>query len=174
MKQLIFFVLGLTLISCSTKTTTEFPKSGGIWHLSDGIFNSDGTSKKAVIGEDSDLKIAMDFFYAYEQLEPEKMVSLSEDVIKFHPGDLAGVFDVDASNTDFIDERQSTFESIERTVVNVTPLAVEGSKNYTVVEINFTEVITHKDGSSTSAHYFERIHVENKKVNRVVQWMRPM
>jgi hypothetical protein len=116
----------------------------------------------------------MDFFYAYEQLEPEKMVSLSEDVIKFHPGDLAGVFDVDASNTDFINERQSTFKSIERTVVNVTPLAVEGSKNYTVVEINFTEIITHKDGSSTSAHYFERIHVENKKVNRVVQWMRPM
>ena len=46
MKQLILFVLGFTLISCGTKTTNESPKSGGIWHLSDGIFNSDGTSKK--------------------------------------------------------------------------------------------------------------------------------
>ena len=77
------------------------------------------------------------------------MVELSEDVVKFHPGDLAGVVDVDTSNTDFVVERQSTFESIKRTLHNVTPIAVEGSENYTVVSINFTEEITYKDGSLT-------------------------
>ena len=48
------------------------------------------------------------------------MIELSEDIVKFHPGDMAGVFDVDASNTDFLIERQSTFESIKRTTHNVT------------------------------------------------------
>jgi nucleosome binding factor SPN SPT16 subunit len=106
-------------------------------------------------------------------MELEKMVELSEDIVKFHPGDIAGVFDVDASNTDFLTERQSNFESIKRTTHNVTPIAVEDSENYTVVSINFTEEITYKDGSTSSTHYFERIHVVNDKVNRVVQWMRP-
>ena len=95
-------------------------------------------------------------------MELDKMVELSEDIVKFHPGNLAGVVDVELQ--------------IKRTLHNVTPMypiAVEGSENYTVVSINFTEEITYKDGSTSSDHYFERIHVVNGKVNRVVQWMRP-
>ena len=99
--------------------------------------------------------------------------TMSADVVKFHPGEMAGIIDVDATNTAFIDKIQSTFKSIDRTVRNVTPLAVEGSENYTIVGINYTQVITHKDGSTSSGHYFERIHVENEKVVRIVQWMRP-
>ena len=93
------------------------------------------------------------------------MIELSEDMSN-STGDMAGVFDVDASNTDFLIERQSTFESIKRTTHN-NSIAVEGSENYTVVSINFTEEITYKDGSNSSAHYFERIHVVNGKVNRL-------
>ena len=47
------------------------------------------------------------------------------------------------------------------------------TENYTIVSINFTEEITYKDGSTSKDHYFERIHVSNGKVNRVVQLMRP-
>jgi ketosteroid isomerase-like protein len=116
----------------------------------------------------------MELFDAYTNLDSQRMVELSEDIVKFHPAEIAGIIDVDASNTFFIDQIQSTFESIDRTVHNVTPIAVEGSDNYTVVGINYTQVITHKDGSISSGHYFERIHVENEKVVRIVQWMRPL
>ena len=147
-------------------------KSGGIWNLNDGVFNADGTSKKAVIGSEKDHEIAIELFDAYTNLNSQRMVELSADVVKFHPGEMAGI--VDASNTEFIDQIQSTFKSIGRTVYNITPIAVEGSENYTVVGINYSQVITHKDGSTSSGHYFERIHVENEKVVRIVQWMRPM
>ena len=116
----------------------------------------------------------MELFHAYTNLDSQRMVELSADIVKFHPAEMAGIIDVDASNTDFIDQIQSTFESIDRTINNITPIAVEGSDNYTVVGINYTQVITHKDGSISSGSYFERIHVENEKVVRIVQWMRPM
>lgn len=76
----------------------------------------------------------MEFFNAYADLNPQRMVELSEDIVKFHSGDVAGVFNVDSSNTDFLVQRQSNFESMDRTIINITPLAVEGSENYTVVE----------------------------------------
>ena len=142
--------------------------------MNDGVFNDDGKSKKAIIGSEKDVEIAMELFDAYTNLDSQRMVELSEDIVKFHPAEIAGIIDVDASNTSFIDQIQSTFESIDRTVHNVTPIAVEGSDNYTVVGINYTQVITHKDGSISSGHYFERIHVENEKVVRIVQWMRPL
>ena len=138
------------------------------------MFNDDGKSKKAIIGSEKDVEIAMELFDAYTNLDSQRMVELSEDIVKFRPAEIAGIIDVDASNTSFIDQIQSTFESIDRTVHNVTPIAVEGSDNYTVVGINYTQVITHKDGSISSGHYFERIHVENEKVLRIVQWMRPL
>jgi len=172
MKKLILLFMVASFISCDTKTI-EVQKSGGVWHMGGDHQFQEGTSPKAVIGSESDLEIAMAFYSAYGDMDLDKMVELSEDIVKFHPGDLAGVVDVDTSNTDFVVERQSTFESIKRTLHNVTPIAVEGSENYTVVSINFTEEITYKDGSSSSDHYFERIHVVNGKVNRVVQWMRP-
>ena len=130
-----------SFISCDTKTI-EVQKSGGVWHMGGDDQFQEGTSPKAVIGSESDLEIAMAFYSAYGDMELDKMVELSEDVVKFHPGDLAGVVDVDTSNTDFVVERQSTFESIKRTLHNVTPISTVGSENYTIVSINFTEEIT--------------------------------
>lgn len=172
MKKISLLFIVLLFTGCETKTI-EVQKSGGIWFMGGDNQFQEGSSPKAVIGSESDLEIAMAFYNAYADMELDKMVELSEDVVKFHPGDIAGVVDVDTSNTDFIVERQSTFESIKRTLHNITPIAVEGSENYTVVSINFTEEINYKDGSTSSDHYFERIHVVNGKVNRVVQWMRP-
>uniref|UniRef100_UPI0040472FCE hypothetical protein n=1 Tax=Algoriphagus sp. TaxID=1872435 RepID=UPI0040472FCE len=79
------------------------------WNLNDGVFNADGTSKKAIIGSEKDLKIAMELFDAYTNLNSQRMVDLSADVVKFHPGEMAGIIDVDATNTAFIDQIQSTF-----------------------------------------------------------------
>ncbi|MBL6649749.1 MAG: hypothetical protein ISP56_05745 [Flavobacteriaceae bacterium] len=168
MKKILLLLVLTISLGCETKTV-EVQKAGGTWNM----WDESESPKKAVIGSESDLEIALAFYSAYGDMNLDKMVELSEDIVKFHPGDMAGVFDVDASNTDFLVERQSTFESINRTLHNVTPIALEGSENYTVVSINFTEEITYKDGSNSSAHYFERIHVVNGKVNRVVQWMRP-
>ena len=174
MKKIFSLILfSAILIGCGSQSM-NVQNSGGVWYLNDGVFNADGTSKKAIIGSEKDLEIAMELFDAYTNLNSQRMVDLSADVVKFHPGEMAGIIDVDATNTAFIDQIQSTFKSINRTVYNVTPIAVEGSENYTVVEINYSQVITHKDGSTSSGHYFERIHVENEKVVRIVQWMRPM
>lgn len=166
----VLIMLSIILMGCENQNVQN---SGGIWHLKDGIFNADGTSKKAIIGSEKDVEIAMELFDAYTNLDSKRMVELSADIVKFHPAEMAGIIDVDASNTAFIDQIQSTFESIDRTVNNITPIAVEGSDNYTVVGINYTQVIRHKDGSISSGSYFERIHVENEKVVRIVQWMRP-
>ena len=143
-KLLLLFVLA-TFISCETKII-EVNKSGGVWNS----WDENGVSKTATIGSESDLEIAMAFYGAYAEMELDKMVDLSEDIVKFHPGNTAGIVDVDTSNTDFVSERQSNFESIKRTLHNVTPIATEGSENYTVVSINFTEEITYKDGSSSN------------------------
>ena len=172
MKKILLLIVLTISLGCETKTV-EIQKSGGVWYLGGDDQFPEGRSPKAVIGSDDDVEIALAFYNAYGDMELEKMVELSEDIVKFHPGDIAGVFDVDASNTDFLTERQSNFESIKRTTHNVTPIAVEDSENYTVVSINFTEEITYKEGSTSSTHYFERIHVVNNKFNRVVQWMRP-
>lgn len=174
MRQILSLLFLMAIFTGCKDQNVNVQKSGGIWHLNDGVFNADGTSKKAVIGSEKDLEIAMELFDAYTNLNSQRMVELSADVVKFHPGEIAGIVDVDASNTEFIDQIQSTFKSIDRTVYNITPIAVEGSENYTVVGINYSQVVTHKDGSTSSGHYFERIHVENEKVVRIVQWMRPM
>ena len=172
-KKILSLILFITILSGCGNQHVNVQNSGGFWHEIDDVFDGIGTIKKAIIGSEKDLGIAMEFFDAYTNLNSQRMVKLSADVVKFHPGDMAGIVDVDATNTAFIDQIQSTFKSIDRTVHNVTPLAVEGSENYTIVGINYTQVITHKDGGTSSGHYFERIHVENEKVVRIVQWMRP-
>ena len=111
MKKISLLFIVLLFTGCETKTI-EIQKSGGVWVMGGDNQFQEGSSPKAVIGSDSDLEIAMAFYNAYADMELDKMVELSEDVVKFHPGDIAGVVDVDTSNTDFIVERQSTFESI--------------------------------------------------------------
>lgn len=56
MRQLLPLItaFSLILLSCGQQTN-EVAKSGGIWYLDDGVFNSNGSIKKAVIGSDSDV-----------------------------------------------------------------------------------------------------------------------
>ena len=55
-------------------------------------------------GDQKDYDLVKKFLDAYENMDPQGMVDLSADTVKFHPADIAGVFDVDMTNTDFIVE----------------------------------------------------------------------
>ena len=113
MKQILSLLFLLAIFTGCQDQNVNVQNSGGVWYLKDGIFNADGTSKKAIIGSEKDVEIAMKLFHAYTNLDSQRMVELSADIVKFHPAEMAGIIDVDASNTDFIDQIQSTFESID-------------------------------------------------------------
>ncbi len=77
------------------------------------------------------------------------------------------------TNTDFIVERQSNWDSISRNYAFILPLKLEDT-NYTVVETSFRENRYIKDGSIESSNIYERLYFNNEdKIARVVQWMRP-
>jgi hypothetical protein len=98
---------------------------------------------------------------------------MSADIVKFHPGDVSGVFDVDMTNTDFINERQKDWDSIERTYVFIMPINMEDT-SVRFVETSFNETTFSKDGTSESKGVFERLYINEKnKIERVVQWHRP-
>ena len=52
-------------------------------------------------GDKKDSDIVKKFMDAYENMDPELMVEMTEDTVKFHPADIAGTFDVDMTNTKF-------------------------------------------------------------------------
>ena len=172
MKKLILLFMVASFISCDTKTI-EVQKSGGVWHMGGDDQFQEGTSPKAVIGSESDLEIAMAFYSAYGEMELDKMVELSEDIVKFHPGDVAGVFDVDMTNTDFIVDRQKDMDSVSRHYIFIMPLKMEGT-NVRFVETSFNETTYLKDGSSKSVGVYEKLYINtDNKISRVVQWHRP-
>jgi len=103
-------------------------------------------------------------------MDIELIKNNTTDTITFHPGVLAGTMDVDIN---FVVEGLSSYDSIKRNLTNITPIAIEGIENYTIVSINFIEERFLKDGSTEKEHVFERLDVVNGKVNRVVQWVRP-
>jgi hypothetical protein len=106
-------------------------------------------------------------------MDPQGMVDLSAETVKFHPADIGGVFDVDMTNTDFIVERQSNWDSISRNYIFIMPLKLEDSENR-VVTTAFTETRYIKDGSSESINFYERLYInEQDKIMRVVQYSRP-
>ena len=106
MKKIITLLILATLISCETKTV-EVDKVAGQW-LMEG--NRLGLGYSA--GEQSDADFAMKFMDAYVNKDPQSMIEMSADTVKFHPADVGGVFDVDTSNTDFIVERQKNLSLI--------------------------------------------------------------
>ena len=110
---------------------------------------------------------------AYENMDPNLMVEMTADTVKFHPADIAGTFDVDMTNTNFIVERQSGWDSISRNYAYIMPLKIENSKDRVVTTV-FSEIRYKKDGSTDSNNFYERIYLnENDKVTRVVQFSRP-
>jgi hypothetical protein len=109
----------------------------------------------------------------YENMDPQTVVDLSADIVKFHPGDVAGVFDVDMTNTDFIAERQKDMDSISRNYIFIMPLKMEGT-NVRFVETSFSETTYLKDGTSKSVGVYEKLYINtDNKISRVVQWHRP-
>ena len=99
--------ISLILISCETKVEAE--KFAGKWLMEGDRF---GLGYSA--GDQKDADFVMKFMNAYSDKNAELMVEMSADTVKFHPADLSGVFDIDMTNTDFIVERQSNWDSISR------------------------------------------------------------
>ncbi len=167
MKKILLLFTISTLLSCETKTV-EIEKTAGEW-LMDGNWNG----KKYMLGDDKYTDLAMTFMEAYADFDPQTMVDMTTDMAKFHPGDVAGVFDVDMSNTDFIVQRQSEWDSINRNYNFIIPLKLEET-NYNVVHAGISEKRFYKDGSTESILFYEKIWFNNEdKISRVVQWMRP-
>ena len=92
--------------------------------------------------------------------------------LRFPLGNI-GVFDVDMSNTDFIVERQSNWDSLSRDYNFIIPLKLEET-NSNVVHVGIDEDRYYKDGTTESILFFEKIWFnKDDKITRVVQWMRP-
>ena len=87
-------------MSCSSKVTKANNLFAGKWLKEDNRFGKGYTA-----GELRDYDIVKKFMDAYENKDAATMVVLSADTVKFHPADLAGVFDVDITNTNFIKDR---------------------------------------------------------------------
>tara|TARA_B100000242_G_scaffold293492_1_gene271800 strand:+ start:993 stop:1502 length:510 start_codon:yes stop_codon:yes gene_type:complete len=166
MKKILFLLFIISIIGCETNTI-EIEKTSGEW------FRGESKGKKYMLADDKYSELAFKFMDAYENMDPETMVEMTKDTVKFHPGDISGVFDVDMTNTDFIVERQSNWDSISRNYAFILPLKLEDT-NYTVVETSFRENRYIKDGSIESSNIYERLYFNNEdKIARVVQWMRP-
>ena len=168
MKKTIIILLSITSFSCE-QNTVEVSKSAGEWMMQGSV----NQGKKYVMGDDKDADLVKEFMDAYEDMNSEKMVQMSADTVKFHPGDMPGVFDVDMTNTDFISERQKGWDSIKRTYAFILPINMDGS-TVRFVETSFNETTYSKDGSSESKGVYERLYINKQdKISRVVQWHRP-
>ena len=119
MKKLIILFISLSFLGCETNNV-EVQKSAGEWMME----GSQNQGKKYIMGDDDDADLAMKFMDGYENMDPQTMVDLSADIVKFHPGDVAGVFDVDMTNTDFIVERQKDMDSVSRNYIFIMPLKI--------------------------------------------------
>ena len=167
-KILCLFIATAFLASCETNVTEETDKIAGKW-----LREGNRLNKGYMAGNQRDYDIVKKFMDAYENMDAESMVELSSDTLKFHPSDLSGVFNIDMTNTDFINERQSNWDSISRDYVVILPLKMEGSKNR-VVTTMFTEARYVKDGTVDSINFYERLYLnEDDKIVRVVQFSRP-
>ena len=165
-KIILLFILALSLVSC--ETSVEVDKIGGEW-LREGA----RLGKGYTIGDQKDSDFAKKFMDAYENMDAQLMVDLSADIVKFHPADIGGVFDVDMTNTDFIVERQSNWDSISRDYIFIMPLNMEDAEGR-LVTTAFTETRYIKDGSTETNIFYERLYInEQDLIARVVQYSRP-
>lgn len=169
---LILFLI-FCFTSCMNNTKNEpqasNEKIAGQW-LMDG---SPNYGKGYMAGDQKDLETVKTFMDAYENMDAQLMVEMSADTVRFHPADLGGIFKIDMTNTKFIEERQSNWDSITREYIYLMPLKMEGSKN-SVVTTMFTETRYLKNSTQESINFYERLYLnENSKIVRVVQYSRP-
>ena len=152
MKKIILLsILTLSLSSC--ETSVEVEKIGGEW-----LMEGSRLGKGYMIGDQKDTDLAKKFMDAYEDMDAQLMVDLSADTVKFHPADIGGVFDVDMTNTDFIVERQSNWDSISRDYIFILPINLEDSDGR-IVTTAFSETRYIKDGSTETNIFYERLSI---------------
>ena len=171
-KTIYLFLLSFVILYCESPSNNEVSnkdKIFGEWLRKGYSWTGNGF----VAGDKKDSDIVKKFMDAYENMDPNLMVEMTADTVKFHPADIAGTFDVDMTNTNFIIERQSGWDSITRNYVYIMPLKMEDSKDRVVTTV-FSEIRYKKDGSTDSNNFYERIYLnENDKITRVVQFSRP-
>ena len=164
----IFSIFIILIISISCNTPVEYEKVGGEW-----LREGSRLGKGYMIGDQKDSELVKKFLDAYENMDAKLMVDLSADTVKFHPADIGGVFDVDMTNTDFIVERQSNWDSISRDYIFIMPINLEDS-NGRIVTTAFSETRYIKDGSTETNIFYERLSInEQDQIDRVVQYSRP-
>ena len=164
----IFSIFIILIISISCNTPVEYEKVGGEW-----LREGSRLGKGYMIGDQKDSELVKKFLDAYENMDAKLMVDLSADTVKFHPADIGGVFDVDMTNTDFIVERQSNWDSISRDYIFILPLNLEDSDGR-IVTTAFSETRYIKDGSTETNIFYERLSInEQDQIDRVVQYSRP-
>ena len=164
----IFSIFIILIISISCNTPVEYEKIGGEW-----LREGSRLGKGYMIGDQKDSELVKKFLDAYENMDAKLMVDLSADTVKFHPADIGGVFDVDMTNTDFIVERQSNWDSISRDYIFILPLNLEDSDGR-IVTTAFSETRYIKDGSTETNIFYERLSInEQDQIARVVQYSRP-
>tara|TARA_Y100000816_G_scaffold292011_1_gene285407 strand:- start:5251 stop:5748 length:498 start_codon:yes stop_codon:yes gene_type:complete len=164
MKKLLILLLIIPFLSCETNTE----KMAGEWYR--GAWKG----KKFQLADDKYVDLAKKFMDAYENMNPSTMVEMTTDTVKFHPADVAGVFDVNMTNTDFIVARQAPMDSINRNYTFLLPIKLEET-NTTIIETHFREDRYLKTGETESVLLFERLLFnQDDKISRVVQWMRPV
>ena len=167
MKKLLILILIIPILSCETNTI-EIEKTAGEW------YRGGWKGKKFQLSDDKYVDLAKKFMDAYENMDPATMVEMTTDTVKFHPADLAGIVDVDMTNTDFIVARQAPIDSINRNYTFLLPIKLEETST-TIIETHFREDRYLKTGETESVLLFERlIFNADDKINRVVQWMRPV
>ena len=164
----IFSIFIILIISISCNTPVEYEKIGGEW-----LREGSRLGKGYMIGDQKDSELVKKFLDAYENMDAKLMVDLSADTVKFHPADIGGDFDVDMTNTDFIVERQSNWDSISRDYIFILPLNLEDSDGR-IVTTAFSETRYIKDGSTETNIFYERLSInEQDQIDRVVQYSRP-
>ena len=165
-KVFSIFIALIILTSCNNSVESE--KISGEW-----LREGSRLGKGYMIGDKKDSDLVKKFMDAYENMDAQLMTEYSADTVKFHPADIGGVFDVDMTNTDFIVERQSNWDSISRDYIFIMPLNLEDSDSR-IVTTAFTETRYIKDGSTETNIFYERLSInEQDQIVRVVQYSRP-
>ena len=171
-KTIYFFILSFIILHCENPSDSKDLNNDKIF----GVWLREGTSRTGngfMAGDKKDSEIVKKFMDAYENMDPDLMVEMTADTVKFHPADIAGTFNVDMTNTNFILDRQSNWDSISRDYVFIMPLKMEDSDDRVVATV-FSETRYVKDGTTDSNNFYERIYLnKNNKVTRVVQFSRP-
>ena len=163
MKKIILLFVFTVFISCETKTV-EVVKPAGEWLV------GNWAGKKMIPGPEEDAQTAMDVIMGYADKDFELMMEKSADTVMFFPEKGGEIVELVKPFDDFLKSLQEPYDSIVRTPYNVYPIRPEGSDNFTIVTVPFTEIRYAKDGSVEKERVIERFWIVDGEVVRVNKW----